>query len=242
MCSDTCQTCIEGGGGSGCINDGRCTGCGAPSPSPGPTPTPTPPTPPPSPTGCSSKSSITASELQRTFPQLSSGKASTYASGLSSHLQGTLSNKCHWAAYLGNVGTESSGLTQWTEIGCLSTYPDGFCGRGPLQITGKSNYAYCASASDCSDCSGIVSDPTIVSSNTFVGFETSRCVWHSLSGQSLSGFADGTLSGLRATACYINAGHSPCSTLNGWASRQAYWKAANTCLGVTEEAANETVV
>ena len=37
------------------------------------------------------------------------------------------------------------------------------------------------------------------------------------------------LEGLRKTACYINAGHYPCSVLNGWASRQAYWAAANKC-------------
>ena len=42
--------------------------------------------------------------------------------------------------------------------------------------------------------------------------------------------ADGTLEGLRKTACYINAGHYPCSVLNGWSSRQAYWAAANKCL------------
>lgn len=33
--SSACQSCVKGGGGSGCINDGRCT-CGAPSPSPTP--------------------------------------------------------------------------------------------------------------------------------------------------------------------------------------------------------------
>jgi len=187
--------------------------------------------------------SISASQLQCTFSQLSSSKASTYASALSSHLggTGTLTNKCHWAAYLGNVGTESNGLTAWEEYGCYSTYPDGFCGRGPLQITGSSNYRYCESSSDCSGCSGISSDPTVVSTNTDVGMETSRCVWHSLSGHTLSSNADGTLNGLLATACYINAGHSPCGTPNGWASRQSYWEAANSCLGVSL-AVNDTMI
>jgi hypothetical protein len=58
-------------------------------------------------------------------------------------------------------------------------------------------------------------------------------VWGDLSGSSLSQYADGTTAGLLTTACYINAGHSPCGTPNGWDSRQAYWAAANACLGIS---------
>merc|ERR1712063_5429 len=150
--------------------------------------------------------SISASQLQCVFGQLSSSSASTYASKLSSHLGGsaTLTNKCHWAAFLGNVGTESAGLTAWEEYGCYSTYPDGYCGRGPLQITGYNNYKYCAGAGDCSGCSGIVGTPSIASTNTDVGMETSRCVWHSLSGRSLSTHSDGSLAGFLAASICIN--------------------------------------
>jgi len=179
--------------------------------------------------------SISASQLQCVFGQLSSSSASTYASKLSSHLGGsaTLTNKCHWAAFLGNVGTESAGLTAWEEYGCYSTYPDGYCGRGPLQITGYNNYKYCAGAGDCSGCSGIVGTPSIASTNTDVGMETSRCVWHSLSGRSLSTHSDGSLAGFLAASICINCGCGSCSTPNGWSDRQNYWNKANSCLGVS---------
>lgn len=52
-----------------------------------------------------------------------------------------------------------------------------------------------------------------------------------MSGSSLSGYADGSLSGFLKTACTINAGHPECGTPNGWSSRQQYWAAANKCLG-----------
>ena len=61
-----------------------------------------------------------------------------------------------------------------------------------------------------------------------------QCVWGIMSGHDLSNDVDGSLEGFKATACYINAGHSPCGDPNGWASRQAYWNAANSCLGITE--------
>lgn len=140
-----------------------------------------------------------------------------------------LANSCAWAAYLANVGTESAGLTEWTQIPCSSATAAPYCGRGPLQITGHANYEYCASNSLCG-CSGIVSDPALVSTDTTIGVGTAACVWGALSGHSLSHDADGSLTGLLKTACYINAGHYPCGTPNGWQSRQNYWYSANKCL------------
>ena len=93
------------------------------------------------------------------------------------------------------------------------------------------NYNFCAGVGVCG-CSQIYSDPEQVSSSVSVGFGTAACVWESLSGHSLSGDADGTVTGLLKTACTINAGHYPCGTPNGWASRQKYWAAANSCLGI----------
>ena len=176
--------------------------------------------------------SISASQLQCTFSQLSSSHASTYASAISSKMGHALGNACAWAAFLGNVGTESAGLTEWTQVPCDSATGAPYCGRGPLQITGPSNYQYCASASVCG-CSGIYSDPAKVSNDVKIGVGTAACVWESLSGHTLSKDADGTLTGLLRTACIINAGHYPCGTPNGWASRQSYWKKANSCLGVS---------
>lgn len=179
--------------------------------------------------GCSPMSSISASQLQCAFSQLGSHDAKRYASILSSKMGGSaLSNTCQWAAFLGNVGVESAGLTAWTQYGCPGAP---YCGRGPLQITGESNYAYCARQSSCG-CGGIVSNPSEASTTT-IGVGTAFCVWQHLSGRSLSDYADGTLSGFRATACTINAGHTPCDDLNGWGARQSYWAAANRCLGNT---------
>ena len=69
--------------------------------------------------GCASMSAITATELQCVFPSLSSTDASSFASTATSLLGGTLlANACEWAAFLGNVGTESAGLTEWTQDPC----------------------------------------------------------------------------------------------------------------------------
>lgn len=177
--------------------------------------------------------SISSSQLACTFPRLSSSLAATYAHALSAKMGSALGTSCAWAAFLGNVGTESAGLTEWTQVPCSSATGAPYCGRGPLQITGASNYEFCAGASVCG-CSGIATNPTQVSNDVTVGVGTAACVWESLSGHSLSRDADGTRTGLLKTACIINAGHYPCGTPNGWASRQQYWQQANTCLGVAE--------
>ena len=177
--------------------------------------------------------SISEKQLSCVFP--SGGK---YASALSSKMGSALGNACAWAAFLGNVGTESAGLTEWTQIPCSAATGAPYCGRGPLQITGKANYQYCASAGVC-NCPNIVSDPTAASETT-VGIGTAACVWESLSGGSLSRYADGTKTGLLKTACIINAGHYPCGQPNGWASRQQYWATANSCLGISDHWSNAT--
>jgi hypothetical protein len=43
------------------------------------------------------------------------GLADQYASMISNKMGGALGNTCAWAAFLGNVGTESAGLTEWTQ-------------------------------------------------------------------------------------------------------------------------------
>ena len=170
---------------------------------------------------------VSGSQLQCVYPQLGASDAHNYAGLISAKFGGSLSTTCHWAAFLANVGTESAGLTEWTQNPCNAATAAPYCGRGPLQITGLANYRFCAGSGSCG-CSGIVSSPAEASSGA-IGVGTAFCVWNSLSGHSLSSDADGTLEGLRKTACLINAGHYPCSVLNGWASRQAYWAAANKC-------------
>jgi predicted chitinase len=175
--------------------------------------------------------SITAEQLQCVFPQLNSSAASTFA-GIMTSLMGSplgTSNSCQWAAMLGNIGTESDGLTEWTQLPCDSTDDAPYCGRGPLQITGQSNYNFCATNQYCSNCQSIVSQPSVVSTNPSVGFATAACVWGSLSGRNLNSLVDGSQNGFEETAEYINCGHLGC-TPNGWTSRLAYYNTAQTCL------------
>jgi len=219
-CGSDCSTCVEYGGGSGCIDDGRCA-CSTDDDDDDDS----------SGSGCSSMKSISSSQLECVFTLLSSSKAKSYASAMNSWLKGMLTNKCHWAAFLANVGTESLELTEWTQNPCSSATAAPYCGRGPLQITGSSNYEFCAGQSVC-DCSGIYSDPEEVSDDTDIGFGTAACVWDVLSGHDLSSNADGSLAGFKETACLINAGYASCGTPNGWTSRQEYWATANSCLGV----------
>jgi hypothetical protein len=179
--------------------------------------------------------SITSSQLQCTFSKLGSSDAKSYASSMSSFMSGMATTSCHWAALLGNIGTESNELTQWTQSPCNSATDAPYCGRGPLQITFSSNYQYCAGKTSYCSCPTIYDNPELVSSDTDTGFGTTACVWGIMSGHDLSNDADGSLAGFKATACYINAGHSPCGDPNGWSSRQSYWYAANKCLGIGEE-------
>lgn len=172
-------------------------------------------------------SSISAANLLCVFPGLEPAKASSYASLLSQTMG--IHSSCAWAALLGNIGTESAGLTEWTQNPCNAATAAPYCGRGPLQITGESNYKYCAAQAACG-CGSIVSKPEMVSDYASVGIGTASCVWNVMSGHSLSGMADGSLAGFRATACTINAGHADCGVPNGWESRQAYWRTATQCL------------
>jgi len=180
---------------------------------------------------CKSMTSITDTHLRCVFPQLDESRAKLYAPHLSVQLRATgTSNSCQWAAILGNMGTESDGLTEWTQIPCNGATGAPYCGRGPLQITGPSNYRFCATSSKLCNCPGIYSHPEEVSENTSIGFGTAACVWRELSGHNLNSYADGSLAGFKATAEIINCGHLGC-TPNGWASRQKYWETANRCLG-----------
>ena len=179
--------------------------------------------------------SITSSQLSCVFGALSSSEVSEYASAMNDYLGGLLVTSCDWAAFLGNAGTESVELTEWTQIPCNSATDAPYCGRGPMQITFSSNYEYCAQQTSYCSCPTILDNPELVSSDTDTGFGTAACVWGILSGHNLSNDADGSLAGFKATACYINAGHSPCGDPNGWGSRQSYWYEANSCLGISEE-------
>lgn len=143
---------------------------------------------------------------------------------MTKHFGPYVRNRCQWAALLGNVGDESAGLTTWTEIGCPPTY-NGYCGRGPLQITGIGNYEGCSKIPMC-NCPGIVTNPEEAATNPDIGMSSSACMWENSPGD-LSQYADGTEDGFHRTACAINAGRpSTTCALNGWQDRLSYWHRA----------------
>ena len=79
--------------------------------------------------------------------------------------------RCAWAAFLGNVAIETKELTIWKEIKCATQPP--YCGRGPLQITGSTNYAFCASQPVC-NCPELATTIESPAHNEEIGFGTVR--------------------------------------------------------------------
>ena len=186
--------------------------------------------------GCAAMTSVTAEQLQCVFPMLDAASASTYAKSATSKMGPLLGTTCAWAAFFGNVGVESFQLTLWKEIGCKTQPP--FCGRGPLQLTGTTNYNFCASQPSCG-CPNIATQIESAAKNADVGFGTAACIWGALFGSSLSPLADGTRTGFIKTCCKIHQGHYPCKHTDQYANREEYWRTASTCFGVPASADNQ---
>ena len=179
---------------------------------------------------CPEMFNITEEQLRCVFPMLDKypGRARNHAKAASQTMGKILGNTCAWAAFLGNVAIESKELTLWKEIKCRTQPP--YCGRGPLQITGSSNYAYCASQPSC-NCPGINQQIESPANNDEIGFGTAACVWENLFGHSLTPLADGTRAGFIRTCCSIHQGHYPCGNTWQYGNREQYWRTATTCLG-----------
>ena len=184
---------------------------------------------------CGAMTSITAAQMQCVFPLLDAASASSYAASATLKMGPLLGTTCAWAAFFGNVGVESFQLTLWKEIGCKTQPP--YCGRGPLQLTGTTNYNFCASQPSCG-CPTVSSQIESAAKNADVGFGTAACVWGALFGSSLSPLADGTHAGFLKTCCKIHQGHYPCKHTSQYANREEYWRTASTCLGVKASADN----
>ena len=185
---------------------------------------------------CAAMISISADQLQCTFPLLDAGRASYYAAAASAKLGSVLGTSCAWAAFLGNVAIETLELTIWKEINCATAAP--WCGRGPLQLTSHNNYAFCARQPVC-QCPHILSDRESSARKADVGFGTAACVWAALFGHSLTPLADGTRAGFLKTCCSIHQGHWPCSNMGQYSRREQYWRTASRCLGAPHSSAAE---
>ena len=171
---------------------------------------------------------ITAEQLMCVFPLLPPGKAPRYAKAASKMMGPILGNKCAWAAFLGNVAIETKELTIWKEIKCATQAP--YCGRGPLQITGSTNYGFCAAQPVC-NCPDLGNNIESAAHDDDIGFGTAACVWEDLFGHSLTPLADGTQAGFIKTCCSIHQGHYPCGKTWQYGNRERYWNTANSCLG-----------
>ncbi|WP_375764808.1 hypothetical protein NR798_24130 [Archangium gephyra] len=172
---------------------------------------------------------LTLDELRRIMPKLSDMKAREYLPHLNVALaEGDMfANVERLAMFLAQLGHESDGLTKWLEVGTGEAYEgrtilgnnvpgDGprFKGRGPIQLTGRYNYATVGKALDID----LVNHPEDAALPS-VGFLVAVEYWNS---RRLSPLADA--GDLVAVTNKINGG------LNGLEQRRMYYERALTVL------------
>lgn len=133
------------------------------------------------------------------------------------------------AAFIAQLGHESASLRYFEEIASGAAYEgrrdlgntmpgDGrrFKGRGPIQLTGRANYAAAGTALGLD----LVNNPTEAATPE-VGFRTAGWFWMT---RHLNAVADA--GNFRGITHAINGG------FNGEASREAYWARAKEALGI----------
>jgi predicted chitinase len=191
------------------------TNCGAPAPAPSP-----------------SKGGITTQQLRAIMPNLSQSKADLYISHLNSGMAEAQINTCpRISAFLAQLAHESGQLIYWEELASGAAYEgrkdlgntqpgDGvrFKGRGPIQLTGRSNYRAAGNSLGLP----LEANPKMVS-EVSVGFRTTLWFWNS---RGLSNYADkNDQANFDTITRRINGG------TNGKADRDQYWRKAKSVLG-----------
>jgi len=187
----TCQTSASC---KGNVVRGLCSGpstitCCVPKaqpPKPQP-PKPQPPKPqPPKPSQPASGSSLSSSQLVRCMPGLTTAKANQALPYINKAQSEANINTClRLSAWLAQLGHESGSLKWMEELASGQEYEgrrdlgnthpgDGkrYKGRGPIQLTGRANYAAAGKALGLD----LVNNPTTVASYS-VGFRTSAWFW-----------------------------------------------------------------
>ncbi|KAL0479097.1 hypothetical protein AKO1_010346, partial [Acrasis kona] len=188
----------------------------------------TPPSPPSTPSG---PSSISPSTLQKIIPSLKPQLAQQYAPLLAQAMkEANINTPQRQAAFIAQLGHESGGLKWFKEFASGAKYEgrkdlgnkypgDGvrFKGRGPIQLTGRTNYEKAGKALGLD----LVNNPTLAE-RPDVGFRTAAWFWNK---NNLNKYADlGTQKGFDQVTRRVNGGY------NGKADRDAYWKRANNVL------------
>lgn len=185
----------------------------------------------PSPGGASS-GSFTADTLKRVFPLLASGKAQQYFPHLKRAMDGAGITSClRRSAFLAQLGHESGQLRWFEEFASGAAYEgrrdlgniypgDGrrYKGRGPIQLTGRSNYRAAGKALGVD----LEQHPTLAATPEW-GFKIATWFWNT---RGLSQYADqGSQSGFDVITRRINGGY------NGKADRDRYWRQFKSILG-----------
>ncbi|MFT3711918.1 MAG: LysM peptidoglycan-binding domain-containing protein [Archangium sp.] len=194
------------------------------SSTPAPTPvTPTGPVPGPTTGG------ISAAQLRAIMPNLSAADANRYLPYLNAAMaEGGINTPLRQAAFLAQLAHESGQLRYFEEIASGAAYEgrrdlgntqpgDGvrYKGRGPIQLTGRSNYTAASRALGVD----LVNHPELAATPE-VGFRIAQWFWNS---RNLNSYADAR--NFDAITLRVNGGY------NGKASRDAYYARAKQVLG-----------
>jgi putative chitinase len=174
------------------------------------------------------KSDVTAAQLMRIMPGLSSGTAQDYLPHLNRAMADAgIVGKERQAAFLAQLGHESGGLRYMEEIASGAAYEgrsdlgnvrpgDGvrYKGRGPIQLTGRANYRAAGAALGI-DLEG---NPELAK-QPHVAFRIATWYWNS---RGLNALADS--GSFNEITQRINGGY------NGLSDRLAYWARAKAAL------------
>ena len=189
---------------------------------PGPV-TPTGPVPGPTTGG------VSAAQLRAIMPNLSEADANRHLPYLNAAMaEGQINTPKRQAAFLSQLAHESGQLRYFEEIASGAAYEgrrdlgntqpgDGvrFKGRGPIQLTGRSNYTAAGNALGLD----LVNNPALAATPA-VGFRIAQWFWNS---RNLNSYADA--GNFDAITLRVNGGY------NGKAARDAYYARACQVLG-----------
>ncbi len=191
----------------------------------GPVSGPGPVAPAPGPT----TGGVSVAQLKAIMPDLSTATANYYLPYLNkAMIEGGINTPRRQAAFLAQLAHESGQFRWMEEIASGAAYEgrsdlgnthpgDGvrFKGRGPIQLTGRSNYAAASAALGID----LVNNPTRAA-DPDVGFRTAVWFWNT---RNLNSYADAK--NFDAITYRVNGGY------NGKASRDAYYARALAVLG-----------
>ena len=175
--------------------------------------------------------SLSSSVLKRVMPTISDAKINQYLGHLNNAMaQGGINTCARQSAFLAQLGHESGDLRYMEEIASGAAYegrkdlgntqPGGrrFKGRGPIQLTGRTNYINAGRALGVD----LVNNPTLAATPEW-GFKIAVWFWNT---RGLSSYADqNTQSAFDTITKRINGG------TNGKADRDNRWRSAKAALG-----------